>query len=61
VVRLLADDGYGFIERADGVEVNFHKNSVLDQGLGRLKVGDEVRYSEEDGERGPQASTVHPP
>lgn len=61
IVRLLADEGYGFIERDDGVEVYFHQNSVLDPGFSRLKVGDEVRFSEEDGEQGPQASTVHPP
>lgn len=61
VVRLLAEEGFGFIERADGIEVYFHRNSVLEPGFDRLKVGDEVRFAEEEGERGPQASTVHPP
>jgi cold shock CspA family protein/ribosome-associated translation inhibitor RaiA len=60
VVRLLADDGYGFLEAPDGHEVYFHRDSVLDGKYGSLHVGDEVRYAEEDGEKGPQASTVVP-
>ena len=59
IVRLLADEGYGFIERADGVEVYFHRNSVVDGDFARLKVGDQVRFAEEEGEKGLQASTVH--
>ena len=30
------------------------------RGFGRLEVGDEVRFVEEPGEKGPQASTVAP-
>jgi ribosomal subunit interface protein len=59
IVRLHPEDGYGFIETADGREVYFHQHSVVDGDFDRLRVGDEVRFSEEPGEQGPQASTVH--
>lgn len=59
VARLFAEDGYGFIETRDGREVYFHQNSVVDGDFARLAVGDAVRFSEEAGEQGPQASTVH--
>ena len=58
VVRLFADDGYGFIESADGRELYFHANSVV-EGFERLEVGSEVRFAEEMGEKGAQATTVH--
>lgn len=58
VVRLLPEEGYGFLEAADGREIYFHRNSVLNGGFKKLKVGSEVRFSEEEGEKGPQASTV---
>lgn len=60
VVRLLPDDGYGFLAGPDGSEVYFHRDSVLGGRFARLRVGDEVRYAEEAGEKGPQASTVVP-
>ncbi len=53
-----AIDQFGTIEAADGHEVYFHRNSVLGSGLRRLKVGAEVVFAEEPGEKGPQASTV---
>lgn len=58
VARLIAEGDYGFIESADGREIYFHANSVLD-GFERLQVGSEVRFAEEVGEKGPQATTVH--
>jgi ribosomal subunit interface protein len=58
VVRLFEDDGYGFLEARDGHEVYFHENSVLNRGFKKLEVGTEVRFTEEGGEKGPQASTV---
>jgi cold shock CspA family protein len=56
VVRL--HDGYGFLQTADGRDVYFHRNSVLDGAFQRLKIGSSVSFVEEDGEKGPQASTV---
>src|SRR4030067_658036 len=58
VARLLSAQDHGFLETHDGREVYFHRNSVLNGGFDRLKVGVEVRYTEELGEKGPQASTV---
>lgn len=58
VVRLFPDEGYGFLEDADGREIYFHRNSVLDGAFSRLEVGNEVRFAEEPGEKGPQASSV---
>jgi cold shock CspA family protein/ribosome-associated translation inhibitor RaiA len=58
VSKFVAGDDYGFIETADGREVYFHRNSVLDDAFDRLTVGSEVRFVEEIGEKGLQASTV---
>jgi len=59
VSQVFPRQGYGFLTSADGREIYFHKNSVLGEGFARLKVGTRVRYAEEPGEKGPQASTVH--
>lgn len=59
VVRLFGDDGYGFIESSDGREIYFHRNSVVGDKFASLEIGSEVRFSEEMGDEGPQASTVH--
>lgn len=56
VGRLLPD--YGFLETPDGREIYFHPNSVLERGFDQLEIGTEVRFAEEEGDRGPQASSV---
>ena len=58
VVKLFPEEGYGFLESPDGYEVYFHRNSVLNGTFDRLSIGTEVRFVEENGEKGPQASTV---
>jgi len=58
VARLFPRDGYGFLETPEGREIYFHEHSVLGGGFDRLRVGSAVRFAEEMGERGPQASTV---
>lgn len=58
VIKLFPDEGFGFLEAADGHEIYFHENSVLDPGFKYLKLGTEVHFVEEMGEKGPQASTV---
>lgn len=58
VVQLFPDDGYGFIETDDGRTLYFHRNAVLEPGFERLEVGTRVRFAEEPGDEGPQASTV---
>jgi cold shock CspA family protein len=58
VKNLDASGEFGFLEAADGHEVYFHRNSVLDDAFSRLAVGTQVTFAEEIGEKGPQASTV---
>jgi cold shock CspA family protein/ribosome-associated translation inhibitor RaiA len=62
VVRLFADEDYGFVELPDGREIYFHRNAVVDDGFDRLTVGSEVRieYATAESDKGPQASTVRP-
>jgi cold shock CspA family protein len=57
VLRLFRDAGYGFVQTSDGRELYFHEHSVLG-GWEHLDVGTEVRFAEEMGEKGPQASTL---
>lgn len=56
VTKLFED--HGFLEDRGGLEVYFHKNSVLDGGFAKMKVGTRVAFKEEPGAQGPQASTV---
>jgi cold shock CspA family protein len=60
VAKLFPDEGFGFLETADGREIYFHENSVLDSEFGALEIGAEVHFAEELGEKGPQATTVSP-
>jgi len=57
VTRLSPADDFGFLE-ADGHGVYFHRNSVVGGYFDRLRIGSEVRYTEEVGDKGPQASSV---
>lgn len=60
IARMFPD--YGFIAAPDGLEIYFHANSLVEGSFEKLNVGDEVRFvlAEGEGEKGPQASTVHP-
>lgn len=61
VVRLLTDDAgvrFGFLQSRDGRQVYFHENALVDLDYDELEVGTEVRFAEEEGKKGPQASTV---
>jgi cold shock CspA family protein len=59
VTKLFPVDGYGYIETPDGREIYFHANSVLHDRFKSLKLGSKVSFTEEAGDKGPQASTVH--
>jgi cold shock CspA family protein len=52
------DAAYGFLRTLDGRTIYFHRHSVLNDAFDRLTVGTEVRFEEEEGDEGPQASTV---
>lgn len=62
VAKLMVGEGpgtrYGFLETHDGREIYFHEHSVLHRKFDELEIGTEVRFAEEEGEKGPQASTV---
>jgi cold shock CspA family protein len=59
VEKLFDDDGYGFLrEVGDERQVYFHRNSVLHGDFERLSVGTEVRFTPQEGDKGPQASSV---
>lgn len=58
VVKLVPENNYGFLLTIDGRELYFHRNSVLPPGFDELAVGSVVRFAEELGDEGPQASTV---
>ena len=60
VARIFHDRGYGFLQDEQGREIYFHEASVLNGGFPHLEVGSTVRFEEEDGIDGPQASTVAP-
>jgi cold shock CspA family protein/ribosome-associated translation inhibitor RaiA len=49
---------WGWIEPEDGRRIYFHRNSVLDGKMDNVELGDEVRFAEEQGNDGPQASSV---
>ncbi len=59
VARLIPEQDHGFIETSDGREVYFHRNAVLNGEFDKLEPGAEVRFAELEGDKGPQASTVH--
>lgn len=59
VDKLFKDQGYGFLKTIDDREIYFHRNSVLKDDFDRLEIGTGVRYTEETGEKGPQASSVY--
>jgi cold shock CspA family protein/ribosome-associated translation inhibitor RaiA len=58
VSRLEPEEGFGMLTTSDEREIYFHRNSVLNNAFSKLKIGTRVRFAEEMGEKGPQASTV---
>ncbi|MGB7917202.1 MAG: HPF/RaiA family ribosome-associated protein [Rhodomicrobium sp.] len=60
IAELHSEADYGFIASGDGREIYFHRNSVADGGFDVLHIGQEVRFSETEGDKGPQATFVRP-
>ncbi len=58
ISSLFPELGYGFLTTRDNHEIYFHENSILNRKFDNLTLGMEVRFVEEEGEKGPQASTV---
>ena len=59
ISMLVPEENYGRIETFDGRDIYFHRNSVINANFDKLEIGNEVRFDEEEGDMGPQASTVH--
>jgi ribosomal subunit interface protein len=58
ISELHLDADFGRIVTPDGLDIYFTRNSVLGADFRELHVGDEVRFALEEGEQGPQASSV---
>lgn len=58
IMKLFPDQQFGFIRTPDERDIYFHGNSVVNDEFGRLKVGTEVSFLEEQGKEGPQAVRV---
>ncbi|HBP88999.1 MAG: HPF/RaiA family ribosome-associated protein [Nitrospira sp.] len=60
ISKLFLKEGYGFLLQDGGGEVYFHRNAVHGMKFEELEDGVEVSFNVEDGEKGPQATTVNP-
>lgn len=58
IIRILDIEDCGFILDQNNREIYFHRNALLNGKFEDLKVGQEVRYSESMGEKGPQVSSM---
>ena len=59
VARLVAGERFGFIEKADGSELYFSAENVVDPDFGALEPGMKVQFIEDYGaDEGPQAKRV---
>jgi ribosome-associated translation inhibitor RaiA len=58
VRQLFLEDGYGFIETADGRELYFSRDNVVEPLFEHLQLGAEVQFLEEMAQEGPQAKRV---
>jgi len=59
IKAILPSQDFGYIASSDGRDIYFHRNSIIGADFDKLEEGMEVRFVEEAGEKGPQASTVH--
>ncbi len=61
IAKLFPERGYGFILPEDGdEEVYFHRNALHGLKFEELEDGADMAFNVEEGERGPQATTVSP-
>ena len=58
VEKIFYGEGYGFVKGEDGVDYYFHENSVLNHDFANIEIGDNTRFAQEMGEKGPQASSL---
>lgn len=58
IKTLYPPEDYGFLLSPEGRDVFFHRNAVLNGDFDKLQVGSRVRFVQEQGDKGLQASTV---
>jgi cold shock CspA family protein len=58
VVRLLPEEGYGFIQTLEGEELYFHRDNLAENNFEKLEKGSEVKFLEDIGGEGLQAKRV---
>jgi cold shock CspA family protein/ribosome-associated translation inhibitor RaiA len=58
VSQLYPQEDHGFILTNEGTQLYFHRNSLLDADLDKLKRGDAVHFIASDGDTGPIARKV---
>jgi cold shock CspA family protein/ribosome-associated translation inhibitor RaiA len=58
VLMIHSSQDFGMIKTSDEREVYFHRNSLLNAKLEELEIGAKVRFHEEAGEKGAQASSI---
>lgn len=59
ITELSPANNCGTITDSDGREIYFHRNSIVNARFDNLDVHAKVRFVEEAGDKGPQASSVH--
>ncbi len=55
---LFPEEDYGRIVTIGGDDIYFHRNSILNADFDSLEVGTNVSFVEQEGDEGPQASSV---
>ncbi|ABB74208.1 ribosomal subunit interface protein [Nitrosospira multiformis ATCC 25196] len=58
VVRLMPEEGYGFVETSSGQELYFHRENLANNNFEQLEEGSEVQFLEDIGSEGFQAKRV---
>jgi ribosomal subunit interface protein len=58
VVRLIAEEGYGFIQTHEGEELYFNRDNLAEDNFEKLEEGSEVQFLEDIGGEGVQAKRV---
>ena len=59
IKKVIAEKGFGFIEKEDG-DVFFHQTALLDAQIEELREGELVTFDVGQGPKGPRAENVAP-
>ena len=59
-IKKLTDKGFGFIDTGTGEDLFFHHTSLEGVSFDELREGQQVSFTEGEGEKGPRAENVKP-